>query len=183
MALKFLFIFTVSLRSFHFLICKTWFACEDLQLRVGRKNVILCWHLAHLANNHLSVTGKPFLSDECMSLPSWLPGWPSFGSWLQLLPVRGVCIHCVSFCSACAQPFWDSLFAASISLPLVSVALLGCEFLCVLEEFLLLPCEEMLRSHYIFMLLWSQAGCSLTITIRILFVFKILTWSLVPGAL
>lgn len=132
MALKFLFIFTVSLRSFHFLICKTWFACEDLQLRVGRKNVILCWHLAHLANNHLSVTGKPFLSDECMSLPSWLAGWPSFGSWLQLLPVRGVCIHCVSFCSACAQPFWDSLFAASISLPLVSVALLGCEFLCVL---------------------------------------------------
>lgn len=59
----------------------------------------------------------------------------------------------VSFCSACAQLFWHSLFAASISLRLVSVALLGCEFRCVLEEFLLLPCEEMLRSHYIFMLL------------------------------
>lgn len=53
----------------------------------------------------------------------------------------------------------------------VSVALLGLELQCVLEGFLLLSCEKMLESHISILVLSSQAGHSLMITLRILFIY------------
>ena len=113
------------------------------------------------------------------------PGWlvhPSGNDYSYCLLELFASIA-VSFCSAFAQPCWHSL-VCSLHFFVIGVCCTAWAWIS-LCPWRISPASLWRDAEisYIFMLLSSPAGRSLTITVRILFVFKILIWSLVPGAL